>query len=88
MPVTAQAIFDMALEREIHIQTYTDTHIVSCAEDKELVFYRKAIHQPFIINTDLEKELVHAPFKLLAIAFVLFYPKSFYLCQAMYRPSP
>ena len=65
--VTAQAIFDMALEREIHIQTYTDTHIVSCAEDKELVFYRKAIHQPFIINTDLEKKLVHAPFKLLAI---------------------
>ena len=65
--VTAQAIYDLALKRGIHIQTYTDTHIVSCAEDKELVFYRKAIHQPFIISTDLEKELAHAPFKLLAI---------------------
>ena len=65
--VTAQAIYDLALKRGIHIQTYTDTHIVSCAEDKELVFYRKAIHQPFIISTYLEKELAHAPFKLLAI---------------------
>ncbi len=65
--VTAQAIYDMALKRGIHIQTYTDTHIVSCAEDRELIYYRKAIKQPYIIETDLEKELAHAPFKLLAI---------------------
>ena len=64
---TAQAIFDMALKKGVHIQTYTDTHIVSCAEDEELAFYKKAIMSPYKIGTDLEKELAHAPFKLLAI---------------------
>lgn len=64
---TAQAIFDMALEKGIHIQTYTDTHIISCAEDEELLFYKKAIRSPYRVGTNLEKELTHAPFKLLAI---------------------
>lgn len=64
---TAQAIFDIAVKRGIHIQTYTDTHIVSCAEDRELVYYRKAIKQPYKVGTELDKELTHAPFKLLAI---------------------
>ncbi|GFI23057.1 5'-3' exoribonuclease [Lachnospiraceae bacterium] len=65
--VTAQAIYDIALKKGIHIQTYTDTHIVSCAKDKELEYYRIAIKQPVIIGTDLSKELEHPPFKLLAI---------------------
>lgn len=64
---TAQAIFDMAVKKGIHIQTYTDTHIISCAEDKELAFYKKAIKSPYRVGTNLEKELKHAPFKLLAI---------------------
>lgn len=63
----AQAIFDMAMEKGIHIQTYTDTHIISCAEDRELAFYKRAIKSPYKVGTDLEKELAHAPFKLLAI---------------------
>lgn len=64
---TAQAIFDLAVKKGIHIQTYTDTHIISCAEDKELAFYKRAIKSPYKVGTDLKKELVHAPFKLLAI---------------------
>lgn len=64
---TAQAIFDMAMKKGIHIQTYTDTHIISCAEDRELAFYKQAIKSPYKVGTDLEKELAHAPFKLLAI---------------------
>ncbi len=64
---TAQAIFDMAMKKGIHIQTYTDTHIVSCAEDRELAFYKKAIKMPYRVGTDLAKELTRAPFKLLAI---------------------
>lgn len=64
---TAQAIFDMAMKRGIHIQTYTDTHIVSCAEDRELAYYKRAIRSPYKVGTELEKELAHAPFKLLAI---------------------
>lgn len=64
---TAQAIFDMAVKRGIHIQTYTDTHIISCADDREIAYYRQAIKSPYRVGTDLEKELAHAPFKLLAI---------------------
>ena len=64
---TAQAIFDIAMKKGIHIQTYTDTHIISCAEDKELAFYKQAIKTPHKVGTDLAKELAHAPFKLLAI---------------------
>ncbi len=64
---TAQAIFDMAVKRGIHIQTYTDTHIISCANDREIAYYRQAIKSPYRVGTDLEKELAHAPFKLLAI---------------------
>lgn len=64
---TAQAIFDMAIERGIHIQTYTDTHIVSCADDREIDFYREAIKSPYKVGTVLERELTHAPAKLLAI---------------------
>lgn len=64
---TAQAIFDMAVKKGIHIQTYTDTHIISCAEDRELAFYKKAVKTPYKVGTDLAKELSHAPFKLLAI---------------------
>lgn len=64
---TAQAIFDMALEMGVHIQTYTDTHIVSCAEDKEISFYTRTIKMNYKVGTELAKELVHPPFKVLAI---------------------
>lgn len=64
---TAQTIFDMAVDMGIHIQTYTDTHIISCAEDRELAYYKKAIKTPYKIGTKLDQELEHAPFKLLAI---------------------
>ncbi|MDE6363901.1 MAG: Cof-type HAD-IIB family hydrolase [Lachnospiraceae bacterium] len=65
---TAQAIFDMALRMGIHIQTYTDTHIVSCAEDEELRYYTQTIKSPYKVGTVLTQELLHAPYKLLAIA--------------------
>lgn len=64
---TAQKIFDMAIAENIHIQTYTDTHIVTCAEDKELDFYTKRVEMPHIVGTNLEKMLTHPPYKLIAI---------------------
>lgn len=68
MPVsTAQAIFDRAVRRGIHIQTYTDTDIISSADDREIAFYTSVIESPYIVSTNLEKELSHAPSKLLAI---------------------
>lgn len=64
---TAQAIFDKAAGMGIHIQTYTDTHIISSADDREIAFYTNAIKSPYIVSMNLEKELSHAPSKLLAI---------------------
>lgn len=64
---TAQAIFDMALERGIHIQTYSDTHIISSADDKELAYYTRTIEMDCLIETKLDKILSREPFKLIAI---------------------
>lgn len=64
---TAQAIFDKAAGMGIHIQTYTDTHIISSADDREIAFYTNVIKSPYIVSMNLEKELSHAPSKLLAI---------------------
>lgn len=64
---TAQAVFDMALEMGIHIQTYTDTHIVTCADDRELAFYTRAVKMEHKVAAKLDKELAHGPFKALAI---------------------
>lgn len=64
---TAQAIFDMALMDGIHIQTYSDTHIVACADDRELAFYTRAVKMGHITATALEKVLEHPPCKVLAV---------------------
>ncbi len=64
---TSQRLFDMAAARGLHIQTYTDTHIVSIAEDKELEFYTKSVVLPHIVSTRPEEVLPHAPYKLIAI---------------------
>ena len=52
----------------IHIQTYTDNCIISSAEDEEIRYYTQIIKSPYRVGTVLEEELVHAPYKLLAIA--------------------
>lgn len=63
----AQAVFDSAVARGVHIQTYADGYMVVSADDKETSFYTRAIKLPYVVGTRLDKELVHAPAKLLAI---------------------
>ncbi len=65
---TAQKIFDMALSAGVHIQTYTDTCIVTCREDDELDFYTKKVDMPHIVETDLKKVIKHETHKLIAIS--------------------
>jgi Cof subfamily protein (haloacid dehalogenase superfamily) len=64
---TAQKIFDMAHEDAIHIQTYSDTHIIAIDEGPELAFYKRNVVMPHKVATRLEKDLSHAPYKLIAI---------------------
>ncbi|NLL77668.1 MAG: HAD family phosphatase [Clostridiales bacterium] len=56
-----------AKEQGIHCQTYTDTHIVSPADNDELHVYQRAIHSPVIISEDVMAPLDKAPCKCLAI---------------------
>jgi hypothetical protein len=57
----------MAKESGIHIQTYSDTHIICIDEGPELEFYTRNVVMPHKVATRLENDLSHAPYKLIAI---------------------
>jgi Cof subfamily protein (haloacid dehalogenase superfamily) len=63
----SQKIFDMAREEHIHIQTYSDTHIIAIDEGPELAFYTRNVVMPHKVATRLIDDLDHAPCKLIAI---------------------
>nr|WP_242843284.1 Cof-type HAD-IIB family hydrolase [Kineothrix alysoides] len=56
-----------AKEQGIHCQTYTDTHIISPADNDELHVYQRSIHTPVIISEDIMSPLDKEPCKCLAI---------------------
>lgn len=64
---TAQQIFDLAHERNIHIHTFQDKSVISCADDKELAYYTTYVPSDVIINQKLSAVMKEEPFKLLAI---------------------
>ncbi len=61
-------IMDEAKKAHIHVHTYTETNIVSPAEDEELVYYRRVIKTPIIINPNVMDELTQGPCKCIGIA--------------------
>ncbi len=64
----AQELFNKAKEKALHIQTYTDEKIISCADDAEIAFYTKHVVMEYAVETNLNKELLHGPYKLLTIS--------------------
>lgn len=67
----AQTLFDTAVSLGIHIHTYDEQgHIISCAADAELAYYRKAVIGTPLISTNLSVSLEKGPFKLLTIHLV------------------
>lgn len=64
---TAQALFDLAKKRKLHIQTYMNNTLVSIADDAELAYYTQFVPSEVIISSDVTTLLTEAPFKLLAI---------------------
>ncbi|MBQ8305049.1 MAG: HAD family phosphatase [Blautia sp.] len=62
-----QELLDMANERDIHIQTYTDRYIVAPAYNEHLDFYRIRVQTPVIIDPDIVSELPEPPCKMLAV---------------------
>ena len=60
--------FEIAKKHKIHIQTFSDTHIITEQDDAELKFYKKAVHTPAIITDDYMSYLDKEPCKCLAIS--------------------
>ena len=60
-------VMGIAKEQGIHCHTYTDTHIVSPADDEQLRYYRRVIHTPVIICEDIVSALDKGPCKCIAI---------------------
>lgn len=51
----------------VHVHTYTETNIVSPRDDEELVYYRRVIKTPIIINPNVMDELKEGPCKCIGI---------------------
>ena len=64
----AKKCFEIAKKYNIHIQTFSDTHIITEKEDEELIYYKKAVHTPVIFTDDFMPYLDKEPCKCLAIS--------------------
>ena len=60
-------VWDLALKMNLHIQTYTDSAIITPFKDDEICSYQKKIHLPAIYTNSPLSILKNPPFKLLAI---------------------
>lgn len=68
--LTPEQIFHVvavAKKHGIHIHTYSDTHIISPTDDKELQYYKRFITTPYIISETLDEIKEQGSCKCLAI---------------------
>lgn len=63
----AKKCFEIAERHDIHIQTFSDTHIITAKEDEEIIYYKKGVHTPVIYDEDFMAHLDKEPCKCLAI---------------------
>ena len=61
-------IFDAARKAGIHIQTYTDEHVVAEKETNEIVSYSSRIKMPYKILPSIPEHLPYEPPKVIAIS--------------------
>lgn len=67
LPVCRE-IIAAARARSLHIQSYTETHILSEQDSPEVQYYRRRIHLPLCLVEDLADALHKEPYKLLSIS--------------------
>ena len=60
--------FEIAKKYNIHIQTFSDTHIITRRENEEILYYKRAVHTPVIFTDDFLPYLDKEPCKCLAIS--------------------
>lgn len=63
----AAPLFRAAAKRDIYIQTYDLTHILTERDTPELQFYTKTIQIPYRIVGSIDEALTEDPYKLIAI---------------------
>lgn len=66
---TAVKITEEALKRNLHIQGYSSTHILSVRDTKELHRYAEINHLPYQIVANAEEMIPEDPYKLIAISY-------------------
>lgn len=66
IPVVAE-IQTLAASMQVHVHTYTDTHIVTPAVNECLLSYRQYIHTPVIVSEDMAAALEEPPCKILGL---------------------
>ncbi len=64
----AQGVIDLAHKHGLHIQSYTDSHVVCERNNPEIAFYRKATGMDAIFTPDIMSVVRKPPGKLLAIS--------------------
>lgn len=62
-----EKVLALAKECGVHAHTYTNDHIISPKDNKELAYYREHIHLPAVITDDVISALDKEPFKLILI---------------------
>ena len=60
-------IFRLAAEYDIHCHAYNDDYILTPREDKELLYYRRVIHTPYIVTDDICSYLPDVTCKIIGI---------------------
>lgn len=60
-------VIEEAKKQNIHIHTYTDTHIISPTDDEELRYYQRVIHTPVIFSADAAETKENGACKCIAI---------------------
>lgn len=64
----AGKIFREAIKRDLHIHSYSDTHVLAIREDKEIHYYVNHTGQPYKMVNSVEEAVQGNPYKILTIS--------------------
>lgn len=64
----SRGIIDLAHQHGLHIQSYTDSHVVCERDNAEIAFYQKGTGMDAVFTDDIMKTVGMPPCKLLAIS--------------------
>ena len=66
----AKPLFQEAMDRGLHIQSYSDTQVLSLKENRELLFYISGYRYLSKIVPDLESAFPNDPYKILLLGWI------------------